>query len=223
VHTSPFQPPSPRQNVLAAQIQAAHAAGDERRLLLLRSQWVHRFGVEALPELQAAPSPFGHLFSLIQEPLEEPTYELTTNEENTDEEATDDQPTPDQPTFTAPLMAVGDEAFGDEVVGDRAVGDGSVGDEAVAAEQSDDRAVAEEQLGEEAVTAEHVTAEQPGDDAACVDAESDLEVAGAEAPTAAETPVLHVAMQRVPEPPLTTPRSLRRWLASDNESVPKAS
>ena len=88
----------------------------------------------------------------------------------------------------------------------------------MAGEQPEERAVAEEQLGEEAVTAE-----QPGDRAAFVDAESDLEVAGAEAPTAAETPVLHVAMQRVPEPPLTTPRSLRRWLASDSESVPKAS
>ena len=213
MHTSPFQPPSPRQNVLAAQIQAAHTAGDERRLLLLRSQWVHRFGVEALPEPQSAPRPFGHLFSLIQEPLEEPTYELTTNELTTNGSTTDDQPTLDQPTFTACLTAVGDQA-----VGDQAVGDGSVGDEAVAGEQPEERAVAEEQLGEEAVTAE-----QPGDRAAFVDAESDLEVAGAEAPTAAETPVLHVAMQRVPEPPLTTPRSLRRWLASDSESVPKAS
>ena len=213
MHTSPFQPPSPRQNVLAAQIQAAHTAGDERRLLMLRSQWVHRFGVEALPEPQSAPRPFGHLFSLIQEPLEEPTYELTTNELTTNGETTYDQPTLDQPTFTACLTAVGDGA-----VGDGAVGDGSVGDEAVAGEQPEERAVAEEQLGEEAVTAE-----QPGDRAAFVDAESDLEVAGAEAPTAAETPVLHVAMQRVPEPPLTTPRSLRRWLASDSESVPKAS
>ena len=216
MHTSPFQPPSPRQNVLAAQIQAAHTAGDERRLLLLRSQWVHRFGVEALPEPQSAPRPFGHLFSLIQEPLEEPTYELTTNELTTNGETTYDQPTLDQPTFTACLTAVGDQAV-DEAVGD-GVGDESVGDEAVAEEQPEERAVAEEQLGEEAVTAE-----QPGETAASVDAESDLKVAGAEAPTAAETPVLHVAMQRVPEPPLTTPRSLRRWLASDSESVPKAS
>ena len=208
MHTSPFQPPSPRQNVLAAQIQAAHAAGDERRLLLLRSQWVHRFGVEALPEPQSAPSPFGHLLSLIQEPLEQTTGEDTTNEQPINEQPTNHQFTYDEPTFTASLTAVGDEAVGDE----------SVGDEAVAEEQPDERAVAEEQLGEEAVIAE-----QPGDQAACVDAESDLEVAGAEAPTAAETPVLHVAMQRVPEPPLTTPRSLRRWLASDSESVPKAS
>ena len=198
MHTSPFQPPSPRQNVLAAQIQAAHAAGDERRLLLLRSQWVHRFGVEALPEPQSAPSPFGQLLSLIQEPLEQTTGEDTTNAQPINEQPTNHQFTYDEPTFTASLAAVGDEA--------------------VAEEQPDERAVAEEQLGEEAVTAE-----QPGDQAACVDAESDLEVAGAEAPTAAETPVLHVAMQRVPEPPLTTPRSLRRWLASDSESVPKAS
>ena len=203
MHTSPFQPPSPRQNVLAAQIQAAHAAGDQRRLLLLRSQWVHRFGVEALPEPQSAPSPFGHLLSLIQEPLEQITNELTTNEESTNEQPTNEKPTNhpfthDEPTFTASLTAVGSEAVGNE----------AVGDEAVAEEQLDERAVAEEQRG---------------DQAASVDAEADLKVAGAEAPTAAKTPVLHVAMQRVPEPPLTMPRSLRRWLASDSESVPKAS
>ena len=198
MHTSPFQPPSPRQNVLAAQIQAAHAAGDQRRLLLLRSQWVHRFGVEALPEPQSAPSPFGHLLSLIQEPLEQITNELTTNEESTNEKPTNHPFTHDEPTFTASLTAVGSEAVGNE----------AVGDEAVAEEQLDERAVAEEQRG---------------DQAACVDAEADLKVAGAEAPTAAKTPVLHVAMQRVPEPPLTMPRSLRRWLASDSESVPKAS
>ena len=208
MHTSPFQPPSPRQNVLAAQIQAAHAAGDQRRLLLLRSQWVHRFGVEALPEPQSAPSPFGHLLSLIQEPLEQITNELTTNEESTNEQPTNEEPTNhpsthDEPTFTASLTAVGSEAVGSEAVGNEAVGD-----EAVAEEQLDERAVAEEQRG---------------DQAACVDAEADLKVAGAEAPTAAKTPVLHVAMQRVPEPPLTMPRSLRRWLASDSESVPKAS
>ena len=213
MHTSPFQPPSPRQNVLAAQIHAAHAAGDQRRLLLLRSQWVHRFGVEALPEPQSAPSPFGHLLSLIQEPLEQITNELTTNEESTNEQPTNEKPTNhpfthDEPTFTASLTAVGSEAVGSEAVGSEAVGNEAVGDEAVAEEQLDERAVAEEQRG---------------DQAASVDAEADLKVAGAEAPTAAKTPVLHVAMQRVPEPPLTMPRSLRRWLASDSESVPKAS
>ena len=54
--TSPFQPPSQRQNVLAGQLNAAHAADDQKRLLLLRSQWVHRFGVETLPEFSRVDS-----------------------------------------------------------------------------------------------------------------------------------------------------------------------
>lgn len=174
MYTSPFQPPSPRQDVLAAQIEAARAADDGRRLLLLRSQWVHRFGVDTLPEPQAVQSLFGHHSSLIQEP---------TNKEPISKEST-------KTAFVAPVV---DDAFGDMAVSDEAV-------------------------GEEAVSEEH-----PGDDVASVDAESDLEVAGTDAPTAEGMPVLHVALKQVPEPPLTTPRSLRRWLASDSESVPKAS
>ena len=54
--TSPFQPPSQRQNILAGQLNAAHAADDQKRLLLLRSQWVHRFGVETLPEFSRVDS-----------------------------------------------------------------------------------------------------------------------------------------------------------------------
>ena len=174
MYTSPFQPPSPRQDVLAAQIEAARAADDGRRLLLLRSQWVHRFGVDSLPEPQAVQSLFGHHSSLIQEP---------TNKEPISKESTNT-------AFVAPVV---DDAFGDMAVSDEAV-------------------------SEEAVSEEH-----PGDDVASVDAESDLEVAGTDAPTAEGMPVLHVALKQVPEPPLTTPRSLRRWLASDSESVPKAS
>ena len=47
--TSPFQQPSPRQNLLAGQIHEAIGLGDEHQLLLLQTQWVHRFGVETLP------------------------------------------------------------------------------------------------------------------------------------------------------------------------------
>ena len=54
--TSPFQPPSQRQTILAGQLNAAHAADDQKRLLLLRSQWVHRFGVETLPEFSRVDS-----------------------------------------------------------------------------------------------------------------------------------------------------------------------
>ena len=48
--TSPFQSPFQRQTLLAGQMKSAHAADDQSRLLLLRSQWVHRFGVDSLPE-----------------------------------------------------------------------------------------------------------------------------------------------------------------------------
>ena len=184
MYTSPFQPPSPRQDVLAAQIEAARAADDGRRLLLLRSQWVHRFGVDTLPEPQAVQSLFGHHSSLIQEP---------TNKEPISKEST-------STAFVAPVV---DDACVDMAFSDMAVSDEALSDEAV---------------GEETVSEEH-----PGDDVASVDAESDLEVAGTDAPTAEGMPVLHVALKQVPEPPLTTPRSLRRWLASDSEIVPKAS
>ena len=52
--SSPFQQPSPRQNVLASQIQDVQRCGDERQLALLLGQWVHRFGIDSLPVTQAS-------------------------------------------------------------------------------------------------------------------------------------------------------------------------
>jgi len=46
---SPFQQPSPRQNLLSELIQEARQRDDQRQLTLLCSQWVHRFGIETLP------------------------------------------------------------------------------------------------------------------------------------------------------------------------------
>ena len=54
--TSTFQSPSQRQTLLAGQMKSAHAADDQSRLLLLRSQWVHRFGVDSLPEFSSVDS-----------------------------------------------------------------------------------------------------------------------------------------------------------------------
>ena len=93
--TSPFQPPSQRQTILAGQMNAAHAADDQKRLLLLRSQWVHRFGVDTLPEFarvdpvdEAEPvadqwgafERFSNVlrgsFSEVSRPLDEPTMSV---------------------------------------------------------------------------------------------------------------------------------------------------
>jgi len=131
VLTSPFQPPSQRQTILAGQLNAAHAADDQKRLLLLRSQWVHRFGVDTLPE-----------FSRV-DPVEEA------------------EPVADQPGAFDRFSKVLRESFSDV---SRAL---------------DEPAMSVEDLAND-----------------CLD---------------------------VMAPPLSTPRSLRRWLVSGDDSVPKAS
>ena len=129
--TSPFQPPSQRQTILAGQLNAAHAADDQKRLLLLRSQWVHRFGVDTLPE-----------FSRV-DPVEEA------------------ESVADQPGAFELFSNVLRESFSEV-----------------------SRALEEPTM----------SVDDPVDE-----------------------------LQEVTAPPLSTPRSLRRWLVSDDDSVPKAS
>ena len=129
--TSPFQPPSQRQNVLAGQLNAAHAADDQKRLLLLRSQWVHRFGVDTLPE-----------FSRV-DPVEEA------------------ESVADQPGAFERFSNVLRESFSEV-----------------------SRALDEPTM----------SVDDPADE-----------------------------LQEVTAPPLSTPRSLRRWLVSGDDSLPKAS
>ena len=129
--TSPFQPPSQRQTILAGQLNAAHAADDQKRLLLLRSQWVHRFGVDTLPE-----------FSRV-DPVEEAESGA------------------DKPGAFERVSSVLRESFSEV-----------------------SRALDEPTM----------SFDDPVDE-----------------------------LQEVTAPPLSTPRSLRRWLVSDDDSVPKAS
>ena len=129
--TSPFQPPSQRQTILAGQLNAAHAADDQKRLLLLRSQWVHRFGVDTLPE-----------FSRV-DPVEEA------------------ESVADQPGAFERFSNVLRESFSEV-----------------------SRALDEPTM----------SVDDPADE-----------------------------LQEVTAPPLSTPRSLRRWLVSGDDSVPKAS
>jgi len=131
VLTSPFQPPSQRQTILAGQLKAAHAADDQKRLLLLRSQWVHRFGVDTLPEFSRV--------DLVEEA----------------------EPVADQPGAFERFSNVLRESFSEV-----------------------SRALEEPTM----------SVDDPVDE-----------------------------LQEVTAPPLSTPRSLRRWLVSDDDSVPKAS
>jgi hypothetical protein len=79
VFSSPFQQPSPRQNVLASQIQDAQRLGNERRLVLLSGQWVHRFGIDSLPVIDAAsPEVEAESFDQLQPASVLATTALTT-------------------------------------------------------------------------------------------------------------------------------------------------
>ena len=49
-----MSPSADRQQRLAAQMKAAHTEGEFDQLDLLRSQWVHRYGVDSLPDLAPA-------------------------------------------------------------------------------------------------------------------------------------------------------------------------
>ncbi|MGB1021394.1 MAG: hypothetical protein ACPGXW_01095 [Synechococcus sp.] len=129
--TSPFQPPSQRQTILAGQLNAAHAADDQKRLLLLRSQWVHRFGVDTLPE-----------FARV-DPVDEA------------------EPVADQPGAFERFSNVLRGSFSEV-----------------------SRALDEPTM----------SVDDPADE-----------------------------LQELTAPPLSTPRSLRRWLVSGDDSVPKAS
>ena len=77
--SSPFQQPSPRQNVLASQIQDAQRLGNERQLVLLSGQWVHRFGIDSLPVIDAAsPEAEAESFDQLQPASVLATTALTT-------------------------------------------------------------------------------------------------------------------------------------------------
>ena len=72
--SSPFQQPSPRQNALAQQIQAARTSGDQALLAGLISQWVHRYGFDGAAELDLSlpePSASKHGFSSAPIPVAE--------------------------------------------------------------------------------------------------------------------------------------------------------
>ena len=69
-----MSPSADRQQRLAAQMMEAQRAGELHQLELLRSQWVHRYGVDSLPVLAEQADPVSVPFPLEAEPApSEPT------------------------------------------------------------------------------------------------------------------------------------------------------
>ena len=180
--SSPFQQPSPRQNALAQQIQAARTSGDQALLAGLISQWVHRYGFDGAAELD----------------LSLPESSASTHEFSS----------APMPVAEEEIAPEGDDLVKNEVVGhDKVVAE----DEMVVEEEeqiaSEDDVLIERQVMQNGVVAEEETIVE--EDESAVE-EKPLQRSFAAAP--------------VPAPPISTPRSLRRWLPRrEDDAFPKAS
>ena len=189
--SSPFQQPSPRQNVLASQIQDAQHVGDERQLVLLMGQWVHRFGIDSLPVTHATSSEasvesFEQLQSDAVLNVAEPSEELVETkglEASLDLGAQELEP-PTQESWDTPAVVAIHQISEDLAEADS---------EAEVTTFSEDLIVQELLSEEEFIK----TPVEPARDQ-------------------------NVLVAMVP-PPISTPRSLRRWLPRADQSFPQAS
>ena len=189
--SSPFQQPSPRQNVLASQIQDAQHVGDERQLVLLMGQWVHRFGIDSLPVTHATSSEasaesFEQLQSDAVLNVAEPSEELVETkglEVSLDLGGQELEPPTEESWDTPAVVAI------NQTSEDLAEADS----EAEVTTFSEDLIVQELLLEEEFIN----TPVEPAKDQ-------------------------NVLVAMVP-PPISTPRSLRRWLPRADQSFPQAS
>ena len=189
--SSPFQQPAPRQNVLASQIQDAQHVGDERLLVLLMGQWVHRFGIDSLPVTHATSSEasvesFEQLQSDAVLNVAEPSEELVETkglEASLDLGAQELEP-PTQESWDTPAVVAIHQISEDLAEADS---------EAEVTTFSEDLIVQELLSEEEFIK----TPVEPARDQ-------------------------NVLVAMVP-PPISTPRSLRRWLPRADQSFPQAS
>ena len=191
--SSPFQQPSPRQNVLASQIQDAQHVGDERLLVLLMGQWVHRFGIDSLPVTHATSSEasvesFEQLQSDAVLNVAEPSEELVETkglEVSLDLGGQELEPPTEESWDTPAVVAIR------QISEDLA--EAEADSEAEVTTFSEDLIVQELLLEEEFIK----TPVEPARDQ-------------------------NVLVAMVP-PPISTPRSLRRWLPRADQSFPQAS
>ena len=191
--SSPFQQPSPRQNVLASQIQDAQHVGDERQLVLLMGQWVHRFGIDSLPVTHATSSEasvesFEQLQSDAVLNVAEPSEELVETkglEVSLDLGGQELEPPTEESWDTPAVMAI------NQTSEDLA--------EAESESEAEVTTVSEDSIVQELLSEEGFikTPVEPAKDQ-------------------------NVLVAMVP-PPISTPRSLRRWLPRADQSFPQAS
>ena len=205
MQTSPFQQPSFRRNALASLIEEADQRGDTRELLLLKSQWVHRYGVDSMPTSSMVSEPIADW--LGKEPL-------TTDVPESDQVEIDSSAIEAAEIEAAEIEAAEiDEPMPDELTIDDLNSDDLKQDEP---EPEDFVAATQDPVAEQPPVSEHSPlSEQPSSgDPSAVDS----------VPSRPLTAVRSIpAVASIPAPPISTPRSLRRWLPGADDQLPKAS
>ena len=203
--TSPFQQPSFRRNALASLIEEADQRGETRELLLLKSQWVHRYGVDSMPTSSMVSEPIADW--LGKEPL-------TTDVPESDQVEIDSSAIDSSAIEAAEIEAAEiDEPMPDELTIDDLNSDDLKQDEP---EPEDFVAATQDPVAEQPPVSEHSPlSEQPSSgDPSAVDS----------VPSRPLTAVRSIpAVASIPAPPISTPRSLRRWLPGADDQLPKAS
>lgn len=198
--TSPFQQPSPRQNLLAGQIHEATGRGDEHRLLLLQTQWVHRFGVETLP-VDASQA----LTSHPREEVAGHSAEADVMEDQRVEE-----------TF----LAVVEENIGETGLCDQEQLHADQFPQDVEPDNDSEQMDQQEESGA-ASPFERFTSllSETVDERSEIEGKQDAQDSGSE-PVEQPAPLAAVP---VSAPPIRTPRSLRRWLPGGVDGLAEAS
>ncbi len=192
--SSPFQQPSPRQNALAQQIQEARTSGDQALLAGLISQWVHRYGFDGAAELD---------LSLPEPSASKHGFSSVPMPVAEEEIAPEDEISPEDDVLVenevdgqVAMVAEDEVVCQDEVVVEE--------EELIGAE---DDVLIESEVMQNGVVAEEEPIVEEDESAA---EEKPLQRSFAAAP--------------VPAPPISTPRSLRRWLPRrEDDAFPKAS
>ena len=193
---SSFQQPSTRRDSLEYLIQAAASDGDLHRLNVLRSQWVHRYGLASLPALALSDGSQNHSeTSVVALESVEPVTSL--EDYRAQQESNELNP--------------------EELV--QAAG-GAAQDDSLRCETDEQDA-----LPFETPLFQSPSFESPSDRDHAVQPESDQAQSLSIDPDQeipSSIPTLSSRRAATP-PPLSTPRSLRRWLPGADGALPQAS
>ena len=199
---------------MASLIEQANQRGNARELQLLQSQWVHRYGVDSMPAHAALMSEE----LITREPLtDQPPTEQPLTEQSFTEQILTEQPETEQVVSEQPLS---EGPLSEQLVTEQVMTEQPVSEEPITEQPITEQPVAEELVAEELVAEEHAgvangSSPEPGDESRDDEADDASRVLDSGRP-------VH-AVPSFPAPPISTPRSLRRWLPGAEDQLPKAS